>query len=340
MKQQILVEPRKIEFREIPIPELKENEVMIKIMRIGICGSDIHVYHGKHPLTAYPVTQGHEVSGIIEKVGRKIANLKIGDKVTIQPQVVCGKCYSCTHGNYHICDKLKVMGFQTTGMASEFFVTEANRVVKLPYDMSYEQGAMIEPMAVACAVFSKTDNLRGLNVVVLGAGTIGNLTAQTAKALGAKSVLITDVSEYRLEIAKKVGIDYTINPIKKNLSEEIVKAFGPDKADLIVECVGSNQTIDDAIENARKGTDIIIVGVFSHKPVVDLATVQDHELRLIGLLMYQTKEYLKAIELVHSGEVALEPLMTKHFRFNDYDKAYQYLEEKKDKALKLFIEVN
>ncbi|MFX0126120.1 MAG: zinc-binding dehydrogenase, partial [Candidatus Hodarchaeota archaeon] len=190
MKQQIMIEPGKIEFREVTIPELKENEVLIKIMRIGICGSDIHVYHGKHPLTTYPITQGHEVSGVIEKVGRNITRLKPGDKVTIQPQVVCGKCLSCTHGNYHICDELKVMGFQTTGMASEFFVTEENRVVKLPYEMSFEQGAMIEPMAVACSVFSKTGELNGLNVIVLGAGPIGNLTAQTAKALGAKSVFI------------------------------------------------------------------------------------------------------------------------------------------------------
>ncbi|MHA2245656.1 MAG: zinc-dependent alcohol dehydrogenase [Candidatus Hodarchaeales archaeon] len=340
MKQQIVVEPRKIEFREVKVPELEENEVLIKIMRLGICGSDIHVYHGEHPYTSYPVTQGHEVSGMIEKVGKKITKFKPGDKVTIQPQVVCGKCYSCTHGKYHICDELKVMGFQTTGMASEFFVTEANRILKLPDDMSYEQGAMIEPMAVACSVFSKIADLDGLNVVVLGAGPIGNLTAQTAKALGAKLVLITDVSDFRLEIAKKVGIDYTVNPKKENLSKEIVKAFGPDKADLIVECVGSNQTIDDAIENARKGSDIIIVGVFNDKPVVDLGTVQDRELRLIGMLMYQTKEYLKAIELVHTGKVQLEPLMSKNFTFADYNKAYQFIEEKKGKFLKILIKVN
>ena len=220
MKQQVMIEPGKIEFREIPIPELKENEVLVKIMRIGVCGSDIHVYHGKHPYTSYPVTQGHEVSGVIEKTGSKIIEFKPGDKVTIQPQVVCGKCHSCLHGKYHICDELKVMGFQTTGMASEFFVTDANRILKLPDDMSYEQGAMIEPLAVACSVFAKTDDLNGLNVVVLGAGPIGNLTAQTAKALGAKSVLITDVSNFRLEIAKKVGIDHVINPLKQNLSEE------------------------------------------------------------------------------------------------------------------------
>ncbi|NPE09990.1 MAG: alcohol dehydrogenase catalytic domain-containing protein, partial [Asgard group archaeon] len=300
MKQQIMIKPGKIEFREIPIPELKDNEVLIKIMCIGVCGSDIHVYHGKHPYTSYPVTQGHEVSGMIEKVGSKITELKSGDKVTIQPQVVCGKCYSCLHGNYHICDELKVMGFQTTGMASEYFVTDADRILKLPEDMSYEQGAMIEPMAVACGVFTKTNDLNGLNVIVLGAGPIGNLTAQTAKALGAKSVLITDVSDFRLEIAKKVGIDYTINPLKQNFSEEIVKAFGPDKADLIIECVGINQTIDDAIANARKGTDIVLVGVFGEKSAVDLGLIQAHELRIIGMLMYQTKEYLKAIELVNS----------------------------------------
>ena len=335
-----MIEPGKITFREIPIPELKENEVLIKIMRIGVCGSDIHVYHGKHLYTSYPVTQGHEVSGMIEKVGSKITELKPGDRVTIQPQVVCGKCHSCLHGKYHICDELKVMGFQTTGMASEFFVTDADRILNLPDDMSYEQGAMIEPLAVACSVFTKTDDMSGLNVIVLGAGPIGNLTAQTAKALGAKSILITDVSDFRLEIAKKVGIDYTINPIKQDLSEEIVKAFGPDRADLIIECVGINQTIDDAIANARKGTDIIIVGVFGDKPVVDLSTVQDRELRLIGMLMYQTKEYLKAIELIHSGRVQLEPLMTKHFKFEDYDKAYQYIKEKKDKVMKIFIDVN
>ena len=340
MKQQVMIEPGKITFREIPIPELKENEVLIKIMRIGVCGSDIHVYHGKHPYTSYPVTQGHEVSGMIEKVGSKITELKLGDRVTIQPQVVCGKCYSCLHGKYHICDELKVMGFQTTGMASEFFVTDANRILNLPDDMSYEQGAMIEPLAVACGVFTKTNDMSGLNVIVLGAGPIGNLTAQTAKALGAKSVLITDVSDFRLEIAKKVGIDYTINPLKQDLSEEIVRAFGPDRADLIIECVGINQTIDDAITNARKGTDIIIVGVFGDKPVVDLSTVQDRELRLIGMLMYQTKEYLKAIELIHSGRVQLEPLMTKHFKFEDYDEAYQYIENKKDEAMKIFIDIN
>ncbi|MHA1727367.1 MAG: zinc-dependent alcohol dehydrogenase [Promethearchaeota archaeon] len=340
MKQQVMIAPHKIMFREIPIPNLEESQVLIKIMRIGICGSDIHVYHGKHPYTSYPVTQGHEVSGKLEKIGSKVKGFKPGDKVTIQPQVVCGKCYSCTHGKYHICDELKVMGFQTTGTASEFFVCDQKYLIKLPDDMTYDQGAMIEPLAVAVGACSKVENIEGMNIVVFGAGTIGNLIAQSAKSLWAKSVLSVDLSDFRLDLAKKVGIDYTVNPKYQNFTEELIKSFGPDKADLMIEAVGANETIDMAVENARKGTAIIIVGVFGEKPKVDLGLVQDRELRLLGHMMYQTDDYLKSIELVSTGKIKLEPLMTKHFKFEDYLKAYEYIEEKKDKTMKVFIDVS
>ena len=340
MKQQVMTSPGEIEFIEIPVPELKEDDVLVKIMRIGVCGSDIHVYHGKHPYTDYPVTQGHEVSGKIEKSGSKVQGLKLGDKVTIQPQVVCGHCYPCTHDKYHICDDLKVMGFQTTGVASEFFVVDSKKVIKLPDEMTYEQGAMIEPCAVAVHAVLNGGDVKQFNVLVLGAGPIGNLVAQSAKALGAKAVMITDISDFRLEIAKEVGIDFTINPTKADISEEIINAFGPNKADLIIECVGANETINDAIENARKGTDIIVVGVFGDKPTIDLGFIQDRELRVIGNMMYQTSDYIKAIELVKSKKISLEPLMTTHFSFEDYDKAYKLIDDKKDKVMKVFIDVN
>ncbi len=332
--------PGEIKFIDIPIPELKEDEILVKIMRIGVCGSDIHVYHGKHPYTDYPVTQGHEVSGKIEKIGLRVQGFKPGDKVTIQPQVVCGHCYPCTHGKYNICDELKVMGFQTTGTASEFFAVDSEKVIKLPDEMIYEEGAMLEPCAVAVHAVLKGGDVTNFNVLVLGAGPIGNLVAQTSLALGAKAVMITDLSDFRLGVAKEVGIDITINPTKVDLSEEIIKAFGPDKADLIIECVGANKTIDDAIENARKGTDIIVVGVFGDKPIIDLGFVQDRELRVIGSMMYQTNDFIKAIELVHSKKIDLKPLMTNHFPFEDYNKAYKFIEDKKDKVMKVFIDVN
>ena len=121
MLQQVMTSPGVIEFRQVPTPEPGPGQVLVKIMEIGVCGSDIHVYHGEHPFTKYPVTQGHEVSGVIEKLGEGVTGLTIGQKVTIQPQVVCGQCYPCTHGKYNLCESLKVMGFQTTGVASHYF---------------------------------------------------------------------------------------------------------------------------------------------------------------------------------------------------------------------------
>ena len=339
MLQAVMILPGKIEFNNVPIPEVKAEEVLIKIISIGICGSDIHVYHGKHPYTSYPVVQGHELSGEIAKIGTGVENLKVGDKVTIQPQVVCGKCYSCTHGSYHICDELKVMGFQTTGTASEYFAVDAKKVLKLPDALSFDEGAMVEPLAVAVHALGRAGDVEGKKILVLGAGPIGNLVAQAAKGLGAEAVMITDLSDYRLEKAKECGVDYCINTEKQNIGKALAENFGPYKADLILECIGINPTMTQAINNARKGTDIIVVGVFGDKANIDLGFVQDRELRLIGTAMYQEKDYVKAIELIEQGKIRLKNLITNHFAFKDYLKAYELIEAKKDRVMKVIINV-
>lgn len=339
MKQAVMTEPGTIEFREVQEPEINDDQVLVRIMRLGVCGSDIHVYHGRHPYTSYPVVQGHEVSGRVERVGSKVKSMIPGDKVTIQPQVVCGRCYACTHGNYHICDNLKVMGFQTTGAASELFAVEASKTLKLPDQMSYEQGVMVEPLAVAVHALGRTDEVSGRKIMVLGAGPIGNLVAQAARGMGAESVLITDISDFRLSIAAKCSIAYRVNSEKQELGAAIVRHFHLDRADLILECVGADLTIEQAVLLARKGTDIVVVGVFGTKPLVDLGVVQDRELRLIGTLMYQEKDFRTAIELIRQGKVDVTPLITDSFPFQDYPKAYEYIEAKKDKTMKVMIRV-
>ena len=190
MLQQVMTNPGEIIFREVPVPEIKDNQVLVKIMNIGICGSDIHVYHGKHPFTKYPVTQGHEVSGEVVKTGDAVTEFHVGQKVTIEPQVYCGHCYPCRHGKYNLCEELKVMGFQTTGTASEYFAVDASKVTPIPEDMSYEEGAMIEPLAVAVHGVKQMGDVTGMNIVVIGAGPIGNLVAQSAKGMGAAKVMI------------------------------------------------------------------------------------------------------------------------------------------------------
>ncbi|HHV98704.1 MAG TPA: alcohol dehydrogenase catalytic domain-containing protein [Clostridiaceae bacterium] len=340
MLQAVMTAPGQIEFNEVPIPEIKEGQVLVRMRRIGVCGSDIHVYHGKHPYTTYPVVQGHEVSGEIVKVADDVTGLKPGDIVTIQPQVVCGECYPCRHGKYNICENLKVMGFQTTGMASEYFAVDARKVLKLPEGLSFDFGAMIEPLAVAVHALRRSEDVNGKKVLVLGAGPIGNLVAQAAKAMGASEVMITDISEYRLEVAKKCMIDHCINTRKEDVGKAIIEKFGPDKADIILECVGIETTMDQAINNARKGSDIIVVGVFPSKGYVDMGLVQDRELRLIGTLMYREEDYIKAIELVQQGKINLEPLISNHFTFRDYKKAYEYIQEKGEYAMKVIISLD
>jgi L-iditol 2-dehydrogenase len=340
MKQAVMTEPRRIEFREVPIPEPGEGEVLVKIMRIGVCGSDIHVYHGQHPYTKYPVVQGHEVSGTVERAGKGARRFKPGDKVTIEPQVSCGACYPCTHGLPNICNSLKVLGFQTTGTASDYFAVSESKLVRLPDDLGMSEGAMIEPTAVGVRAVEKGGGARDMKVLVLGAGPIGNLTAQVAKGSGAKSVMIADLNDFRLSIARGCGIDFAVNPGSADLAAEVKRAFGPDGPDLIIECVGANETLGKAVEVARKGTDVVVVGVFGQNASVDMGQVQEKELRLMGLARYVIDDFAKAIALVQGGKVRLTPLVTHEFDFYDYAGAYGQIDRDPARTMKVIIRVN
>lgn len=331
--------PGQIQFRDVERPVPKDNEVILQTRRIGVCGSDIHVYHGMHPYTDYPVVQGHEVGGVVAALGKNVTGLKVGDKITFMPQVTCGKCYPCTHGMYHICESLKVMGFQTGGAAQEYFALPAENVLKLPETMSLDEAAFIEPISVTVHAIGRGGGAKGKRVLVLGAGPIGNLTAQVARALGAKAVMITDVSPYKLDKARKCGIEFAVNPSQEKLSEALLRDFGPEKADLILECVGVEATITDAVLNARKGTTIVVVGVFGKKPQVDLGLVQDRELSLVGSLMYQKADYECAIDLVASGKMKLDEMITHRFPFDRYLDAYHTIEASKGEYLKVMIEL-
>src|SRR5512144_153582 len=211
MLQAVMTQPGKIEIHQVEKPAVKPDEVLIQVKRIGVCGSDIHVYHGLHPYTSYPVVQGHEVGGVIAETGAQVRGFAPGDKVVFMPQVTCGECYPCRHGMYHICDHLKVMGFQTSGAAQEFFPVKAEMVLKLPETITLDQAAMIEPVSVAVHALSRAGSVEGMKVVVLGAGTIGNLVGQVASASGASGVIITDVSDYKLDKAHQCGLANTVN---------------------------------------------------------------------------------------------------------------------------------
>lgn len=341
MTQAVMTGPDKIEFREVATPEPAEHEVLVHMAYVGVCGSDIHVAIGKHPYVDYPLVQGHEVSGRVVQVGAKVTDIAVGDLVTIEPQVFCGTCYPCTHGLYNICNNLKVMGFQTTGAASDYFAVDRKHIVKLPADMDLRYGAMIEPLSVGVRAVYKYGDITDKQVLVIGAGPIGNLVAQTAKALGASAVMISDVNEFRLQKARESGIDYPVNVAKESLDDAIVEHFGAERrADVIFECAGVQAAIDSAVKMARKGSDIIVVAVYEGTPQVDMAYVNEAELRLIGTARYNIDDFAVAIDLVGAGKIHLEGLITDEFAFTDYAKAYQKIADEPETAMKVLVHID
>lgn len=340
MRQAILVEPKHIEFKEVAEPkaaDLTAHQVLVNIKRIGICGSEIHSYHGLHPATFYPVVQGHEYSGVVMAVGSEVTVCKPGDHITARPQLVCGKCNPCKRGQYNVCEHLRVQAFQADGAAQDFFVVDDDRVAKLPEDMSLDYGAMIEPSAVGAHASNRTD-VKGKNVVVSGAGTIGNLIAQFCIARGAKNVLITDVSDLRLAKARECGIKHTLNITKKTLKEAAQELFGEEGYQVGFEVAGVEDSIRSLMETIEKGSDIVVVAVFAKDPSLSMFYLGEHELRLIGSMMYRHEDYLTAIDYVSKGIVNLKPLVSNRFAFEEYDDAYKFIDTHRETSMKVLID--
>ncbi len=340
MRQAVMISPGKIEFRDIPKPEKLENdEVLLKIERIGVCGSDIHVFHGEHPATPYPVVQGHEYSAVVAAVGEKVSTVKPGMKATAWPQLVCGVCGPCLRGQYNACQELKVQGFQAPGVAQDYFVVPEERIIPIPDSMSMDQGALVEPAAVGAHSTGRTTGIEGKNVVVSGAGTIGNLVAQFAKARGAAKVLITDISDYRLGIARECGIEGVLNVAETPFEEGVKSFFGKEGFQVGFEAAGVQPSLDALMANVEKGGDIVILGVYSKNPTINMYFLGEHELNVFGSMMYRKEDYEEAVRMIDSGKIRTAPLVSKHFNFESYLEAYSYIEEQGDKTMKVMIDL-
>jgi L-iditol 2-dehydrogenase/threonine 3-dehydrogenase len=340
MRQAVLLTPGDIEIREIPMPgELKPNEILLRIHNIGVCGSDIHVFHGKHPfVTRYPVIQGHEYSGEVIKTGSAVKAVLPGMKVTARPQVVCGKCKPCLRGQYNVCQNLTVQGFVANGSAQDYFVVTEDRIVVVPDNVSYEQAALIEPAAVGAHATLRAGDLHGKNVVVAGSGTIGNLIAQFAIARGAKKVLTTTAkSEFRLGIARQCGIAETANLSKEKFTDAIRRVFGDEGFQVGIEAAGAQGAVTDLIAGVENGGTVIIVGVFEENPVVNMGFLGEHELNVLGSMMYRHEDYEEAVRFIAEGRLKTTPLITSRFSFDQYLDAYHFIEKEGDKSLKVMI---
>jgi L-iditol 2-dehydrogenase/threonine 3-dehydrogenase len=224
-------------------------------------------------------------------------------------------------------------------VAQDLFVVPDDRIVAFPESMTFEQGAMIEPAAVGAHSTNRSTGLTGKNVVVSGAGTIGNLVAQFAKARGAKKVLITDVSDYRLEIAKQCGIEATANVKNLSFSESVKAFFGDEGFQVGFEAAGVQTSLDVLMQYVEKGGDVVILGVYSQNPVVNMFYLGEHELNVFGSMMYRQEDYVAAVDMIASGKIITAPLLTKSFPFAEYLEAYLFIEHQGDKTMKVMIDL-
>jgi len=330
MERVRLVEPKRLVVEKVEVPEPSEGEVLIQVEACGICGTDMHAYHGKHPFISTPIVLGHEFSGVIVETGRHVA---------VEPSLICGKCYNCITGRYNVCNELKVIGCQTDGAFAKYITVPSNKVFSIPKDMPFEEAALIEPAAVGVHAVKRAGVQNGDRIVILGSGTVGLMVLQAAKAFGAGEIIITDVLNPRLELARELGAEYTINVKDTDPIKWIHDTFGKDGIDEVFECVGGGQsvTVNQAIQLARKGTRIILVGVFEGKLPVELGLAQDRELELIGSLMYKSNDFSEAIDLIHEGKINARRLISRIFPLKKAEEAIRLMEKEKGKIIRIIL---
>jgi len=339
MKRANMVQPGVLRLEEAPVPAPGPGQALVEVRVAGICGSDVHAFRGRHPFILCPVVPGHEFSGVVKEAGPGVERKLIGEAVTGLPSLVCGECHSCKHGRYNICEHLKVIGCQSDGAMAEFVAVPAEFLVPLPEGLGFDEGAMIEPVAVGVHAVRRVGSIGGARVMVLGSGTIGLVVTQVLKTYGACEVIVTDVNPRRLALARELGADYTVNPAEVDITQWAREKFGRDGIDLSFECVGIGPTVRQAIEVARKGTKVIIVGVFEEDVMVPMGLVQDREIELIGTLMYTRDDFVEAARLVAQRHVRVGPLVTHRFRLDEAQEAFETAAASTRGAIKVLVTV-
>lgn len=337
-----LMEPYRFELLECPIPEPGADEVLLKNRYLGVCTSDVQIYHGKHAYAAMPVTMGHEVAGIVEKVGANVTDWKPGDRVVLQPQLFCHQCYPCRTGHFNVCEHLQVIGVHTDGCACEYVSVPAWNLHALPDNVSFRSAALIEPMAVGFGVvrrINEVSDIRGKRVCVVGAGTIGNLVAQACKAMGSGPVMITDVLEDKLALARRCGIDWAVNTKNISLSQAVEDCFGADKADIIVDSAANPFVFQSIMDAARKASIVVISGNYKEPVSFDVTQLQRREITLLGHMMYIRQEFDDALEQLSLGKIHTEGLITQEWTLSQYPEAFRFLDEHPEQVVKMVVRI-
>ncbi|HVT97495.1 MAG TPA: galactitol-1-phosphate 5-dehydrogenase [Acidobacteriaceae bacterium] len=314
MKSLLLREYGRLEIAEMPQPEPAPGEVLVRVAACGICGSDVHGYDGSSGRRIPPLVMGHEAAGTVAAVGAGVQGFHPGDRVTFDSTVYCGACDYCRRGEMNLCDRREVVGvscgdYRRHGAFAEFVTVPERIVYKLPDAMGFSEAAMLEAISVALHAVHLSGDSKGKTALVVGAGMIGLLTMQAAKALGYARVMIADIDATRLDLARNLGADDALHLTGASLVAEVQKQTGGHGADVVLEAVGRNETIAASIDAVRKGGTVVLIGNIKPEVNLPLQKVVSRQIRLQGSAA-SCGEYPEAMELVANGKIRIEPLIT------------------------------
>jgi len=322
-----------------PIPEITDDQVLIEMDCIGICGTDIHfIEHGRcgpFPQTK-PVIMGHESSGLVYKLGKNVKHLKVGDRVVIEPIAICHTCEFCRAGKYNLC---AAQPLPSDGNMTRYYAHPGDMTFKIPDNVTMEEGALVEPIAVAVWACQRVGVTLGSEVLVLGAGPIGLVTVLVAKAMGATKIMITDLVQERLDVAKKVGADYTLKIEKGHTEPQIVEIIQKTMGKLpniTFDCCGVEHTARLAIAATHCGGVIGLVGNGPGDVKVPLVDALNKELDIRGCFRY-ANTYPASIDMLAKGLVNAKPLITHHYDITEAVKAFDHSGKGTDGAIKVFV---
>ncbi len=336
MKAYIAKSARKLVPIERKIPKPGENEVLICTKTVGICGSDIHLYRGDHPYTIYPMVFGHEVSGIVEKTGAGQMELEVGDRVVLEPTVFCGSCYPCSVGRTNCCQNMKTIGVTTDGALSEYFIAPAANLHKIPETLPFNLAALAEPFSIGFHAASRAGLKEDEKVLILGAGPIGLAILTAAKSMGTE-VMITDITDFRLSIAEKMGSDFIINNSNTDLFVQISKWTQGQGVPVVFEAVGSPATIETAVALASDAGRVVIVGVTGKKFSVKGVDITKKELTIYGS-RNNLWQFKTAIDFLTDSPGVAENMISHVFSFNETAEAIKFADENSSKTCKVLID--
>jgi len=343
MKAMILTGIRQMKMFEVPQPMISSDDgVLIKMKALGVCGSDVHYYkHGKigSQVVHYPFPVGHEGSGEVVEVGKKVTKVKVGQRVAIEPAMPCGVCDQCVAGRHHTCRKLKFLGCpgQAEGCLSEFIVMPEGSCIPVSDKLSYDQAAISEPLAIGVYAVKQSIPMKGAKIGILGFGPIGMSVLLPAMAQGAKKVYVTDKIDKRLAIAKKAGANWTGNPEKKDVVLEITKKE-PLLLDVVFECCGKQEAIDQAVEMLKPGGKLMIIGIPEFSRWSFSVDNLRHKEITITNVRRQVNCVETALEMMESGKVDISLMPTHRFTFDDTPKAFELVAGYKDGVMKAMID--